>query len=707
MKIVATAFCLTLLFVSPLFGAELLLQPNDRVALCGNGLGDTPASIYIETYLLATQPITGLDVAQFGWVAPDPAGMLAKLDSSVLPFKPTVVLTSFPPADPAAHEKDETALIDALKKAGVRTIVIGSLPAVDSTAFPNDPPARTVAENQNRAALAEIDKNVAAKEHVVYADVVGMTAAAIEKAKALHGDRYASVPGWSDALSLAMASAYFKALGCNGTIGAIQVDYAAQKAEGSAGQKILSFQNNELKIESSRGTFWFPGHGVGGQDPPPWPSLKCLTFPDELNRYVLTVKNVPTPMIKVYWGGDRDIDYSAEDLARGVNLQADIPGFGNPFANYSGGLDNGSGGQQEQERIMEYAAVQGKPDPDFAAKREAAFQVAMSRTAPIQYTMKFQPLGPPVAAQPHTVNVIFDTDIDGDVDDVGALALLNSFMDQGECNLIACGHDTTDGNKSSCATIQAINTWYGHPDIPIGQSFGQAGPAPGLKSVLSSPPANGYTGSPVGAGSAYTAKIHQQFDPDFPSDDKMPPAVDVYRKALASAPDHSVVFCTVGTMENIQDLIQSQPDSVSDLSGLELIRKKVTGIYIMANTQPADHYLLSKWPTPIVWTTYVGSGIGTGPSLIPTPENNPVRVAYDLFGVLHNGRQSWDLTAAWVAVRGSGDVWDIVAGRPQYINDITKSPAGPYPNECELTIKMPYDEVSKLIGEELARPPKK
>jgi hypothetical protein len=64
------------------------------------------------------------------------------------------------------------------------------------------------------------------------------------------------------------------------------------------------------------------------------------------------------------------------------------------------------------------------------------------------------------------------------------------------------------------------------------------------------------------------------------------------------------------------------------------------------------------------------------------------------------------LTAAWLAVRGPDDVFDVVAGRPQYINDITKSPAGPYPNECEVTVKMPYPDVSKLIGGELARPPK-
>jgi hypothetical protein len=224
-------------------------------------------------------------------------------------------------------------------------------------------------------------------------------------------------------------------------------------------------------------------------------------------------------------------------------------------------------------------------------------------------------------------------------------------------------------------------------------------------SKLTPAPPDGYHSVNV-CGSSYTKTIRQKFAPDFPDDDKMPAGVDVYRKALASAADGSVVICSIGTMENIQDLIQSQPDSVSDLSGLDLVRKKVRELVIMANTVPTDHYLLSKWPTKIVWTTYVGSNIGTGPSLMTTPENNPVRMAYDLFGVLHNGRQSWDLTASWVAVRGAGDIFDVVAGRPQYINDITKSPAGPYPNECELTVKMPYDQVSKVIGAELARPPK-
>jgi hypothetical protein len=348
-------------------------------------------------------------------------------------------------------------------------------------------------------------------------------------------------------------------------------------------------------------------------------------------------------------------------------------------------------------------------DGPSQATREAARELIKSRVVPVQSKIAIVPLAPVPAQPPGPIPVIIDTDLDGDVDDVGALALLNDFMDQGECKLLACLHNTINPDQTSCGTIEAINTWYGHPSIPIGQSYGDKTPAT-MTSKLTPAPPDGYHSVNV-CGSSYTKTVRQKFDPTFPDDDKMPAAVDVYRKALAAADDHSVVICSVGTMENIQDLIQSQPDSVSDLSGLDLAKKKVRELVIMANIVPADHYLLSKWPTKIMWTTYVGTTIGAGQALINTPENNPVRVAYQYFGTpqhngLSDGRSCWDLTAAWLAVRGPGDVFDLVAGRPGFVNDITKSDPTPHPNECEVTIKMPYEDVSKLISDELIRPPK-
>ena len=56
--------CSLLLLLAATAAAEPLLRPNDRVAICGGGY-----SIYLEDYLLACQPIPGLDVAQFEWSA--------------------------------------------------------------------------------------------------------------------------------------------------------------------------------------------------------------------------------------------------------------------------------------------------------------------------------------------------------------------------------------------------------------------------------------------------------------------------------------------------------------------------------------------------------------------------------------------------------------------------------------------------------------
>src|SRR4029077_5835086 len=71
--------------------------------------------------------------------------------------------------------------------------------------------------------------------------------------------------------------------------------------------------------------------------------------------------------------------------------------------------------------------------------------------------------GPPV-------KVIFDTDMAGDVDDVGALAILHALADLGEAEILAVGISSRNEDVGPC--VDAINTWYGRPDIPIGYQRG-------------------------------------------------------------------------------------------------------------------------------------------------------------------------------------------------------------------------------------------
>ena len=62
--------------------------------------------------------------------------------------------------------------------------------------------------------------------------------------------------------------------------------------------------------------------------------------------------------------------------------------------------------------------------------------------------------------------VVLDTDMFGDIDDVLALAMLNALQDRGEARLLAV---TISTDYKWCAPfINAIETYYGHSDIPIG-----------------------------------------------------------------------------------------------------------------------------------------------------------------------------------------------------------------------------------------------
>jgi hypothetical protein len=660
--------------------ADPLIHADDRLAFCGDGMtADLGYTVYVEDYLLGCQQVTGLTTAEFGWSAQNPNDFLTRINTDLVPFKPTVVTICYTNGDPTTRADSEIKLIEALKKIGVRAIVLGSPPCVGSN-FQNDP-AKAATMNQSLAALAQIDKDVAAKEGIAYADVFGATTAAAAKAKEKLGADFVVD---QDGQSLTMAYAFLKALGCDGDIATITVDFTPDfhigSAEASPGQSILSFADQTLQAQGTRYAFFFPGYPNG--KPLPEPIESCIPFDTELNRFTLVVKNLPSSAAKVYWN-DGSHDYSAEELAKGVNLAADIPRLFGTMQNVDGAVR----GQLQDERIAGSAQMQGKPDAKAEAEEKTMLPLAKSRMTPEKYSIRIQPLAAPEKQPSGPVNVIFDTDMDGDFDDAVACSLLNDFMCQGECKIIACTVNTHDASKSSGAVVQAINSYYGHPHIPIGACYD--------------------TNEPT-VGSAYTGPIHKQFAPDFPNDDKLPKGVDVYRHALAAAADNSVVICSVGWMENITDLLKSGPDDASPLSGPDLVKQKVRKLVVMANTNPNDVWVVKNWPTPILWTTDIGNYIYPGKSVVTTPDNNPLKV---IFNILHvDSRQGWDPTAVWLAVRGTSDnVYEVATGGYWRVN---VPPAeygtwvnGPVTNHGMATVKMPSEQVLKLFNDELARPP--
>ncbi len=246
-------------------------------------------------------------------------------------------------------------------------------------------------------------------------------------------------------------------------------------------------------------------------------------------------------------------------------------------------------------------------------------------------------------------NIIFDTDIGGDYDDVGALGMLHALADSGEIKILA----TIASNLSPLVvpSIEVINTFFGRPDLPIGSPK-----TPGVNQNSRE--------------LHWPDSLIKYYPHHYDSTAEAPDAVKIYREVLSQQPDTSVTIVTVGFMTNLKNLLLSEPDSISPLSGQGLVAKKVKHWVAMAGKFPsgketnvirdplASKYAIDNWPTPIIFSGFeIGLQVLTGLRLIKEgPKDSPIRMAYAISIPKRpndkNGRMSWDQTALLVAARG-------------------------------------------------------
>jgi inosine-uridine nucleoside N-ribohydrolase len=306
------------------------------------------------------------------------------------------------------------------------------------------------------------------------------------------------------------------------------------------------------------------------------------------------------------------------------------------------------------------------------------------------------------AADKNPIRLILDTDIETDFDDVGAVALLHALADNGEVDVLAMCVSATNPNCVPC--LDAINTYYGRPDIPIG--IVQHSPrTPEL--------------------SAYSATIAKEFPHDLRGLKNAPAAEKLYRRVLAKQPDHSVVIVTIGFLTNLRNLLETSGDRYSPLDGQELVSRKVKAWVCMGGIIPqgrepnlrvdtaSSAYCFEHWPTRIVFSPFkLGERVITGPALRATPKSNPVRRAYELSHGL-NGHASWDQTAVFYAVRGLdgglANVWGLRdSGSMHMLPDGTNQwRSQPVKDQWYLVEKMPPYKVSAMIDRLMAQPPKR
>lgn len=326
----------------PAQGQKLL--PNDFVAVVGDSITEQKIYCrYIELYLLMCKPQPNLRTMQFGWNGEKSWGFLQKMPNEAMRFDPNVVTICFgmndggyvEPGFPPDYNRYRTslhAIVQNFKKDGVRFIVLGSPGVVDSQTFWGGA-ERAGRYNPVLGKLKDIAREVAAKEGVAFANIHDPMNDVMVKAKAKFGKQYA-LAGHDDGVHpdenghLVMAWSFLKALGCDGNIGTIMYDLTANAAIATEGHRVISANNGSIELESTRYPFCFFGDPKSPKSPKG--ILEFLPFNEDLNRYRLVVRNVPTgSKVRVTWGA-ASREYSAEQVTNGVNLAADF--FDNPFS---------------------------------------------------------------------------------------------------------------------------------------------------------------------------------------------------------------------------------------------------------------------------------------------------------------------------------------------------------------------------------------
>jgi inosine-uridine nucleoside N-ribohydrolase len=262
------------------------------------------------------------------------------------------------------------------------------------------------------------------------------------------------------------------------------------------------------------------------------------------------------------------------------------------------------------------------------------------------------------------LKVFLDTDLLFDPGDISAVTFAHGLADLCEIELIGTTAVTT--SSAASRALDAINTYFGRPDIPIGVLKGDSflGGA-GYSGPLNDLPATHYQ-----TGAA-------------------PDATQVFRQVLAKQPDKSVAVVSIGPLRNLSNFLKSPPDADSPLSGKDLIKAKVKflsamgGVFVdigafggpvtsefnIQKDAPAAKNVVDGWPSPIMFSGFeigwytcpdylaiqgdpqgpMGRVLGGG--VDPTPCKDVVNKgnAY--------GRPGWDQTSLLYAARGLGTFW--------------------------------------------------
>ena len=304
--------------------------------------------------------------------------------------------------------------------------------------------------------------------------------------------------------------------------------------------------------------------------------------------------------------------------------------------------------------------------------------------------------------KPGRVNIIFDSDMGPDYDDVGAITILHALADKGEAKILATMASTK--YEGVAGVLNVFNTYFNRPNIPIGVPKGDA---QNLRDFQH-----------------WTDTLLAKYPHKIKTNAEAADAVMLYRKILATQPDNSVTVVTVGFLTNLSNLLNTPADEYSPLSGKGLVKKKVKLLVTMGGKfpsgyefnimkdAPASKNVYENWGTPVIFSGFeIGVKIKAGLPLIGNIaiKNSPVKDVFKLSIPMDKedalGRCSWDETAVLIAIKGYSRWYTLHKGKMVVAADGSNTWDESGTNQSYIIEKLDYKIVQGIINTLIMRQP--
>ena len=212
------------------------------------------------------------------------------------------------------------------------------------------------------------------------------------------------------------------------------------------------------------------------------------------------------------------------------------------------------------------------------------------------------------------VRILFDTDIGGDCDDAGALALAHVLCNRGEAELLAVTACYASPYVAGC--IDAINTYYNRR-VPVGVLHRRSFDTEGV----------------------YAAALCRRFPGAYPPGIDVEDSVRVIRRTLAERKIARTIIMAGRFAATWPAPEETECNIINDV--------------------PSAQKVCDAWPGELVFSSYeIGANIITLSEFEQAayPEN-PAAYAYRIHHPHRHGRESWDLTAMLEAIRPDAGYW--------------------------------------------------